>query len=177
VAKAKTKQALALPGDSSWLTLKEAAELCGLRPAELREQIERGRVRAFTVQQGKKTSFRLLRSTLADAGLLREQRPKPDPEPDTARVDLLSLIRDQNQRISSLEDQRAHLAGQLGVALERLRSIDERLTDLETLPESINLYRAIESEAKNGKGEHGLRKSFRKVVELSPAPKKWKRDQ
>ncbi len=180
MAKQKNDRQLAVTGDSGWLSLKEAARLCNTTPTELRNLIERGKLRAFTVQQGGKTRFRLLRSSLIEAGLIGKVDPAPEPPPAEPRgtVDLLPLIRDQNARISALEDQRANLAGQLGVALERLRAIDERLTDLETHPDAINMYLPASDEKSNGKakGKRGLKKSFLKVVAVTPAPRRWKRE-
>lgn len=177
MAKKKSEKQVAIPGDSGWLTLKEAAELCGTTQAELRSLIERGQLRAFTIKQGGNTRFRLLRSSLIDAGVLRA--PKPEKETRGAKakvsVDLLALIRDQNQRISALEDQRAILSGQLGVALERLRSIDERLIELEADQPIDEKHRAELQPLIDSKGTQKIKTSFLKVVAVAPTGKRWKR--
>jgi hypothetical protein len=131
VVKKSADKQLAVTNDGGWLSVKQAARLCRTSSAALKAMIKTGELRAFTIERGGKVRFRLTRADLVSAGLLGGG---PAPEPLTATVDLLSLIRDQNQRISALEDQRAALAGQLGMALERLRTIDERLASLEALP-------------------------------------------
>lgn len=175
MAKKKQEKQVAIPGDAGWLTLKDAAALCNSTQSDLRLLIESGRLRAFTIKQGGNTRFRLLRSSLVDAGLIGPVEKPAEPKRGKASVDLLSLIRDQNQRISALEDQRAILAGQLGVALERLRSIDERLTELEVNPMHDITHQAELQPLVNGKGGKKIKTSFLKVVSVAPTGKRWKR--
>jgi len=122
-----TKPESALIPETGWLTLKQAATLSNTTVDRLRAMIRSGDLRAYTVERDGKKRFRLDRSSLAAAGLLETKRTI-DP---TASFDLFALVRDQNERIARLEDQRAQLSGQLGVTLERLRSIDERVIWLE----------------------------------------------
>lgn len=175
MAKRDNQSRLAVAGEGGWLTLKEAARLCNMTPAELRNQIERGKLRAHTVQQGGKVRFRLLRSSLVDAGLLGPQASSPEPDRGLAAADFLALIREQNQRISALEDQRALLAGQLGAALERLRSIDERLHDLESLPGAQALDPAGGGTERAEMDQSGIRHSLRRVIGVTPSAGRWKR--
>jgi hypothetical protein len=93
----------------------------------------------------------------------------------TATVDLLDLIRDQNQRISALEDQRAALSGQLGVALERLRAIDERLTSLEALPGQAPTSDSVVSESVAHRSNDVLLRSIFKSLPI-PGASRWKRE-
>jgi hypothetical protein len=132
VAKSDQTQ-IALAPDRGWLTLKQASQLSGSPIDTLRRMIRIGELHAFTIERNGKTKFRILRSALIDAGLLAIQPPPGQ----NATVDVLALMRDQNARIARLEDQRSQLAGQLGIALERLRSIDSRLAHLETPEEDI----------------------------------------
>jgi len=117
---------IALVPDRGWLTLKEASRLSRTPIDTLKRMIRLGELHAFTIERGGKTKFRILRSALIDAGLLAIQPPDQN-----ATFDVLALIRDQNARIAKLEDQRSQLAGQLGIALERLRSLDDRLAQIE----------------------------------------------
>jgi len=123
----ETKPQSALIPDHGWLTLQQAATLCGLSTERLKAMIRSGELRAFTVDRNGKQKFRIDRAALVDAGLMKV-RQTDDP---AASFDLLTLIRDQNDRIARLEDQRAQLYGQLGIAVERLRSIDDRLRWIE----------------------------------------------
>ena len=132
MAKRNANKHVAVTNDGGWLSLKKAARLCQVTSAELERRIKTGELRAFTIERGGTIRFRVSRAALVRAGLLGNG---PAPEAPTATVDLLALIRDQNQRISALEDQRAALSGQLGMALERLRAIDERLASLEARPD------------------------------------------
>lgn len=128
MAKAKQSESALIP-ERGWLTLKQASVLCHVPVSRLRAMIRSGELRAFTIERDGKQKFRLNRSSLVDAGLLKVRQPD-DP---AASFDLLTLIRDQNDRIARLEDQRAQLSGQLGIALERLRSIDDRLRWIEEI--------------------------------------------
>lgn len=165
----------AITGESGWLTLKEAARLCGTTTANLRNQIERGKLRAYTVQHGGKVRFRLLHSSLVDAGLLGHAVSVLEPDRGLAVTDLLSLVREQNQRISALEDQRAILSGQLGMALERLRSIDERLHDLEILPEVASTTADDSGSGRVAEDKRGIGQAMYKVVAGSFVSRRWKR--
>jgi excisionase family DNA binding protein len=113
--------------EHGWLTLQQAAALCGLSVDRLKAMIRSGELHALTVDRNGKQKFRIDRAALVDAGLMKV-RQADDP---AASFDLLTLIRDQNDRIARLEDQRAQLSGQLGIAVERLRSIDDRLRWIE----------------------------------------------
>lgn len=123
----ESKPQSALIPEHGWLTLQQAAALCGLSVDRLKAMIRSGELHALTVDRNGKQKFRIDRSALVDAGLMKV-RPSDDP---AASFDLLTLIRDQNDRIARLEDQRAQLSGQLGIAVERLRSIDDRLRWIE----------------------------------------------
>jgi hypothetical protein len=135
LARSETTE-IALVPDRGWLTLKEASRLSRTPMATLKSMIRLGELHAFTIERGGKTKFRILRSALIDAGLLAIRPPDQN-----ATFDVLALIRDQNARIAKLEDQRSQLAGQLGIALERLRSLDDRLAQIEQNDDSIDTNR------------------------------------
>ena len=126
----KTETDIALVTDHGWLTLKQAAKLTNTPLDRLRRMIRTGDLHAFTVERNGTTKFRVSRAALVDAGLLKAG----GTQESATSFDLLALIRDQNQRIGRLEDQRAQLAGQLGIAMERVRAVDERLAWLEQHP-------------------------------------------
>ena len=149
MANQSTNRQLAVDPDGGWLTLKEAADLCDSTVPALKRLIQAGALRAFTVERGGKIKFRVSRASLIDAGLLHEGPPSGQ----SATIDLLALIRDQNQRIARLDDQRAQIAGQLGVALERLRSIDERLSYLEVDPEARSVVEMTQEPESPSTGE------------------------
>ena len=141
---ARTRQRPTRPGKpTGLLTLREAAEMTGLRRAVLRERIERGHVPVRVIGKGRAAKLRLTKTELVAAGLLLD----PDGSPAVANpvavtvvptnevetgdlATLLELIREQGNRISTLEDHRFQLAGQLGAALERTRALEERLLAL-----------------------------------------------
>jgi hypothetical protein len=159
----RTKQ-MAIRGDSGWLTLRQAAKLCGCSGGDLKQRIKSGQLHAFTIERAGKIKFRLSREALASAGLLAGEGTRPL----LGTVDLLELIREQNQRIAALEDQRANLAGQLGVALERLHAIDQRVASLEDLPAP-----ALANVGQRT-SEH-LRRSILSVLAIPASGRRWKR--
>jgi hypothetical protein len=172
VAKRASDKQLAVTKDDGWLSLKQAARMCQSKPAELRSRIKSGELRAFTIESGGKVRFRVTRAGLISAGLLGNGVRY---QASTATVDLLDLIRDQNQRISALEDQRAALSGQLGVALERLRAIDERLTSLEALPGQAPTSDSVVSESVAHRSNDVLLRSIFKSLPI-PGASRWKRE-
>ena len=115
--------------DRGWLTLKQASVLCGVPVDRLRTMIRSGDLHAFTITRNGKTRYRLLRAALIEAKLLKLKGESAN----TISFDALTLIREQNQRIAHFEDQRAQLTGQIGVILERLRTLDERVSWLESI--------------------------------------------
>jgi hypothetical protein len=148
MAKSTTNQNGALPRAMTttpqWMSLKDASELTGLGRAELRTRISAGELAARTIRRGDKVEHRLTRAALAEAGLIGGTPPQPamspisaDPTPATApppesagdptMAQLIALIREQNQRIASLEDQRAQLAARLGATVEAMHQLEDRL--------------------------------------------------
>lgn len=122
---------------TAWMSLKEASELTGRSRAELRTQIAAGELDARTIRRGDKVEHRLTRAALAEAGLIGappapasepspESAPSAETPPDTM-AQLIALIREQNQRISMLEDQRAQLAARLGATVEAMHQLEDRL--------------------------------------------------
>lgn len=170
MAKRNTNKQVAVTSDGGWLSLKTAARLCQVTSRDLERRIKSGELRAFTIERGGKTRFRLSRAALVSAGLLGDGLASEAP---TATVDLLALIRDQNQRISALEDQRAALSGQLGMALERLRAIDERLASLEALPGPASP--PVGSVGVAQRANDVLLRSIFKSLPI-PGPHRWKRE-
>jgi len=173
MAKPSTSNQLTVSGSSGWMTISEAADLCGVAKSELRKRIREGRLRAFTVERGKKVRYRVTRAALVDAGYLGSSPP-------SAAVDLLSLIREQNLRISALEDQRTQLAAQLGVAMERLRGIDQRMSDLErehrvAAPEPIPRPVTATPNGGSHRAAEVVRRSLVRVVSTAGTGRPWKR--
>lgn len=174
----KSKQ-LAAGVTSGWLTIGEAAELCGASKADLRMKISKCQLRAFTVERGKKVQLRVTRADLIEAGYFGA------PQNPLAAVDLLDFIREQNHRISALEDQRAQMAVQLGIALERLRSVDERMSELEHAGH-VNVDQAIveppfvgpNGEVKGTRTARAgvLRRSLVRVAATAGNGRPWKRE-
>ena len=120
---------------ASLLTLREAARLTGLRRRALRERVRRGQVAVRVVAKGRTTKLRLTPDALAAAGLLPDGAPLDlDRSPVGAASELstalLELVREQNGRIATLEEQRFQLAGQLGAALERAQALEARVLAL-----------------------------------------------
>jgi hypothetical protein len=83
-------------------------------------------------------------ANLAEAGLLSSPQPAPAPsEPDNGVRDLIALIREQRDRITTLEEQRFQLGAQMGAALERIASLEARLEDLSAQPGASRRIAAI----------------------------------
>lgn len=112
------------------LTVGEAARLTGVPKRALRDRIRRGEIAIRLVGEGRETKFRLTESALVEAGLLG-----PNGRGETATADgnvaaLVELLREQNARLAAIEEQRLQFAGQLGAALERIRSLEQRVIEL-----------------------------------------------
>ena len=144
---------------TAWMSLREASELTGRGRAELRTQIAAGELSARTIRRGDKVEHRLTRASLAEAGLigapssepsrasepLPAAAPSPEATPDTM-AQLIALIREQNQRIATLEDQRTQLAARLGATIEAMHQLEDRLDvilDARPLPEPPALADAL----------------------------------
>ena len=93
MAKRPKENVQAVSALSGWLSLGKAARLCQTTPAELKNRINSGELRAFTIERGGKVRFRVSRAALIGAGLLGSGAAPSSP---AASVDLLALIRDQN---------------------------------------------------------------------------------
>jgi hypothetical protein len=165
------KRQLAVIGADGWLSLKKASRLTGADLTELKGLIRSGKLRAYTVTRGGKQRFRVNRDGLAAAGLLREN----EPGQRQATVDVTALIREQNQRIANLEDQRAVLSGQLGAALERIRTLDQRVAALEAPHAPEPAEDRLVSERV---GSHQPDTSLRALIKTLPIPGsgRWRRD-
>jgi hypothetical protein len=120
------------------LSFGQASRLAGVPKAYLRELAETGQLAVHLAPKDGETRLRVTESSLVDAGVLP---PPKDPEANT-RTDLsirdnprdlselVALIREQSERITSLEEQRFQLGAQLGAALERIASLEERIEAL-----------------------------------------------
>ncbi len=138
---ASTPPAIA-PGDTaSLLTLRQAAQLSGVRRRALRERVRRGQLAVRVLGKGRGAKLRVTADALAAAGLLPDEPPdlgkptdQPAADPDRGgtlpAAALLELVREQNVRIATLEEQRFQLAGQLGAALERVHGLEARILEL-----------------------------------------------
>jgi hypothetical protein len=119
------------------LTVSEAARLTGVRKRALRERIERGQLAIRVVGKGRETKFRLTESALVEAGLLSRSGHGETIPADGNVAALVELLREQSTRLAAIEEQRLQFAGQLGAALERVRSLEERVFELaERVPDA-----------------------------------------
>jgi hypothetical protein len=112
------------------LTLSEAARLTGVRKRTLREGIQRGQIAIRVLGKGRDRKLRLTESALVEAGLLGRNRSGDAIPADGNVAALVELLREQNARLAAIEEQRFQFAGQLGAALERVRSLEERVFEL-----------------------------------------------
>jgi hypothetical protein len=110
------------------LSIRQAAELTGLRRKIIRDRVTRGDVAVRVIGRGRGAKLRLTEDALVDAGL-----PGGKPVP-AAKIDelaeLVRLVREQQARLNALENQRFQLAGQLGTALERTLALQNQLLEL-----------------------------------------------
>jgi excisionase family DNA binding protein len=121
------------PSRDRLLTVGEAARLVGLGKRTLRERIHRGQIAVRIVGEGRKTKIRLTESALAEAGLLRRSASRETPPVDGNVTALAEVLREQNARLAAIEEQRLQFAGQLGAALERVRSLEARVLEMAEL--------------------------------------------
>ena len=127
---------------TAWMSLKDASELTGLSRSELKTRVAAGELAARTIRRGDKVEHRLTRAALAEAGLIGAAPPPPAFIPtteapsltafdrdssDPTMAQLIALIREQNQRIATLEDQRAQLTARLGATAEAMHQLEDRL--------------------------------------------------
>ncbi len=108
------------------MSLREAAALTGLPRRYLRERIEAGSLAVHLQSSSGSVKWRLSRGSLVQAGLLTEEPANLAP--------LFAILREQGERLASLEEQRFQLAAQVGMAVERSRSLEERLSLVEPPP-------------------------------------------
>lgn len=109
------------------LSFAEAGRLTGKPKAYLKELAESGLI-SVRIQPGDGASrIRLTRAGLIEAGLLQEPPALVVPE-RTELGELIALVREQSARISSLEEQRFQLGTQLGAAIERVCSLESRVS-------------------------------------------------
>src|SRR5262245_56894714 len=106
-------------------SIRQASELTGLRRKIIRDRVTRGDISVRMLGSGRNAKLRLTESALVEAGLLARSAPVAVKSDEV--TDLVRLVREQQTRITSLEDQRFHLAGQLGAALERTLALQNQL--------------------------------------------------
>lgn len=138
------------------LSLREAAELTGLRRGALKRRVRRGDVAVRVIGKGRSAKLRLTTNALADAGLLTHGDERVTSPPTGASIDrtlnpLLEVIREQGTRIAALEEQRFQLAAQLGAAMERARLAEDRLRQLAAPPTETLEVGARESRERVGR--------------------------
>jgi hypothetical protein len=120
------------------LSFGQASRLAGVPKAYLRELAESGRLAVHLAPKDGENKLRVTESSLIDAGILP---PLASPEADVRSdlsvrgnppdlSELVALIREQSERIASLEEQRFQLGAQLGAALVRIASLEERIEAL-----------------------------------------------
>jgi len=116
--------------------LRDAATLTGVPRRDLRARVQRGEIAVRLVGGGASPKLRLTAAALAEAGLLgdnvgiipRGTLATPSAVPTIPELTaLVDMVRAQGARISALEDQRFHLALQLGAAMERAHAMEGRV--------------------------------------------------
>jgi hypothetical protein len=110
------------------LTLKEAAEITGVRRKEIRDRVTRGEIAVCVLGAGRGAKLRVTESALAEAGLMTSEIAPVGSGGEMA--DLIQLVREQQARIRELEEQRFQIAGQLGASLERTLALQNQLIEL-----------------------------------------------
>jgi hypothetical protein len=115
-------------GKRHLLTLREAAELTGFRRKVIRDRVARGDIAVRVLGSGRNAKLRVTESALVEAGLLAGELAPVARNDELA--ELIRLVREQQARLSALEDQRFQLAGQLGAALERTLALQNELLEL-----------------------------------------------
>lgn len=123
------------------LSIGEAARLASVPKVYLRELAESGRLAVHLSQKDGATKLRVTKASLTDAGLLPSAQVPTSNAPGGHAGDgpydlreLVALIREQSDRITSLEEQRFQLGAQLGAAVERIASLEERIATIAGLP-------------------------------------------
>lgn len=106
------------------LSLRQAAKLANLPREFLEECIASGRLPVHLLVKNGQTKFRVTRAGLESASILHAEPAPP------AHESLVQLAREQAERLAAAEEQRFQLAGQLGAALERNRSLERQLRAL-----------------------------------------------
>src|SRR5215218_9295422 len=81
------------------LSIREAAELTGLRRRVIRDRVTRGDVPVRIIGSGRKAKLRLTESALVEAGLLATKTPVAVKNVELA--DLISLVREQQKRLNA----------------------------------------------------------------------------
>ncbi|MCC6790565.1 MAG: hypothetical protein IT336_02710 [Thermomicrobiales bacterium] len=112
------------------LTLAQAARLTGMPKAYLRELVDSGRLAVYLMPGDGEVKQRVTRNALIEAGLLEPDPAARDATPDRDLGELISLVREQSNRIGVLEEQRFQLGAQLGAAVERIASLEEQVQSL-----------------------------------------------
>jgi len=114
------------PDSPELLTFTEASRLSGQPKAYLKELAESGQLAVRMIPGEGESKLRLTRGALAEAGLFPQPLAVAQPERNDL-ADLIALVREQTVRITALEEQRFQLGAQLGVAVERVSSLEEQV--------------------------------------------------
>jgi hypothetical protein len=109
------------------LSLGEAGRMTGKPKAYLRELAEAGQLSVRLEQRAGEAKIRVTRSGLAEAGLFPRDEIVPQFEQGNLG-DLIALVREQTNRISALEEQRFQLGAQLGMAIQRVAMLEEKIS-------------------------------------------------
>src|SRR3954453_19189021 len=115
-------------GKQRYLTLREAAELTGVRRKVIRNRVTRGEIAVRVLGTGRGAKLRVTESALAEAGLLAGNLELAGNAGEGSN--LIQLVREQQARITALEEQRFQIAGQLGASLERTLALQNQLIEL-----------------------------------------------
>jgi len=119
------------------LTLEEAAARAGLRKRDVRRLVIDGRLPAVRADGRWRVAMSDLdrlpttatpTSPHADRG---EPEPEPNPGPAGELSIVLAMLRERDQQLNDLQDERARLSSQVGFLLGRLSEREERIQFLE----------------------------------------------
>jgi hypothetical protein len=116
--------------------------MTGMPKVYLRELVESGRLAVHLIPESGEVKQRVSRIGLIEAGLLSAESSEP-PSSHAELGDLIALVREQSNRITTLEEQRFQIGAQLGAALERVSALEDQILSLPHISNSHSEPRAI----------------------------------
>lgn len=133
------------------VTLAEYAALTGQSARTVRDKVRRGVIPAELVKGPHGFEYRLCHPDSTLPGTLLEDCEQPNSHPDGQPTDtviegfgqgdsslgeLVALVRDQQDQITRLNDERAELYGRLGFLQARVQGLEQEIRLLKAPPES-----------------------------------------